>query len=200
MSAKRGDLGFGETSGRVAGRENAVTQSVLVQSTQGLQNLLLHEHEDSLTSFQNRQKSISQVRANAVGERGGDEKDGKIAKTSSTATGTSSKPVSLRYLIFLDREFSEYPGIAWLMDTGCERIAGVTDQSTKSPGEHPMRLSYRQRGPATVIFGTTRHTASEMGDIPLGNGEFVRGIYVLPFLNRNINFSSPPESAVLSTL
>lgn len=181
--AKRVDLSSDES-----GRENATTQSEEVQSTQGVQNLFYQEQEDTADTSQTPQSSISQVRVNTVEERGGDGNRATIANKSPTTTETSSKPESLRYLIVHNYEFSEYPGIAWLMDTGCEGIAGVTSR-------REVLVNIR-RGLAFVHFGTTRHTATEVGDISLGNGEFVRGIYVLPFLNPNVNILNPTRISI----
>lgn len=73
--------------------------------------------------------------------------------------------------------------IAWLADTGCEGVSGITSLKNILQNIQPTY--------ARFDFGGTLHIALETGDLPLGNNQYIRNIHILPNLPQNYNILSP---------
>lgn len=73
-------------------------------------------------------------------------------------------------------------GIPWLLGNGVESISGVT--SIKS-----ALVNIRPVDQKIDFFGEIHH-AQEAGDLPLGDGEFIRNVHILPNLSPELNVLS----------
>lgn len=108
--------------------------------------------------------------------------------TTHASPHVSSRPYAVAAIArpSVDEEYLEKAqGIAWLMDTVCEVIAGATS--------HRQFLVNIRPAAATISFGGIFHESTEQGDIPLGNNEFVRGVYILPQLSPFVNILNPTK-------
>lgn len=78
---------------------------------------------------------------------------------------------------------TEVNKVPWLIDTGCEGVTGVTSLRNLLVNIKPAHALFK--------FGDTKHKAIETGDLPLGNGQFIHDIHILPNISKYHNIISP---------
>lgn len=73
-------------------------------------------------------------------------------------------------------------GIPWLLGSGVETISGITSIRSALVNIRPVDQK--------ISFQGQIHHAKEAGDLPLGDGEFIRDVHVLPNLWPELNILS----------
>lgn len=83
----------------------------------------------------------------------------------------------------IQRQDTNANTVPWLIDTGCEGVTGVTSLKNLLVNIKPAHALFQ--------FGNTNHEALETGDLPLGNGQYIHDIHILPNISKYHNIISP---------